>query len=338
MAFPFLQQPLFLKSCELKNRLVLPPMATEKASQGIVSQELCHYYESMSHGGYLGLIFIEHSYVSPEGQASPHQLSIADDTTISGLSRLVEVIHANGVKVIAQINHAGSAASPNVTGLDVFGPSAVLNPAPAAKRHGGPVLPKTLSLEAIDQLVQNFADAAVRAQKAGFDGVEIHSAHGYLLNQFYSPLTNQRTDTYTGSNLEGRTRLQTTICREVRKRVGHNFLLSLRWGACDYLEAGASIEEIPKAAQIFADAGIDLLSISGGMCAYNRPDHTEQGWFAELALAARKAVSIPILLTGGIKDGQTAERFLSEGKADLIGIGRAILHDPTLPKKLLADA
>lgn len=336
--FPLLKQKLALKNAELSNRLVLPPMATEKSAKGMVSQELCDYYERMSRGGYLGLIYTEHSYVSCDGQASPQQLSIADDTCLPDLTRLVKTIHDNGVKVIAQINHAGSSASSSITGLPVVGPSAVLNPSPAAKRHGGPFLPEALSLDAIDRIVEAFLQAAIRAQKAGFDGVEIHSAHGYLLNQFYSPLTNTRQDAYSGASLEGRTRLQTRICREVRSHLGDAFLISLRWGACDYAEHGASLAEVPQAAALFADAGIDLLSISGGMCAYSRPGHSEQGFFAELARAARKAVSIPVLLTGGIKDGEAAEGFLADGSADLIGIGRAILKDPDLPRRLMSEA
>ena len=185
----------------------------------------------------------------------------------------------------------------------------------------------------LKHIVRCFADAAERAAAAGYDAVEIHSAHGYLLNQFYSPMTNHRTDGFGGITLKGRLRLHLEVLRAIRERMGADFPLFLRLGACDYMEGGSSVSEVSDAAGILAEAGLDMLSITGGMCGYNRKDHSEQGWFAELAVEAKKTAGIPVLLTGGITKKEAAEELLQSGSADLIGVGRAFLKDPELPKK-----
>ena len=327
-----LNTPIHVGSLELKNRLVMPPMAMEKAEKGIVTDTLVRYYDRMTEGGYLGLVVQEHSFVSPEGQASPYQISMADDSFVEGQATLVSAIHHNGVPVIAQLNHAGSAAKRSLTGLEVISASSVVNPRAAISASRTQDLPREMTREDIDRVIQDFVKAAERAGNAGFDGVEIHSAHGYLLNQFYSPLSNKRTDAYTGTTVEGRTKLQVQIAREIRKHLGDAFLISLRLGACDEIEGGSVLEELPEASRIFADAGIDLLSISGGMCGFDRRGNRKQGWFADLSRACRDTVSVPVLLTGGIRDRDEAEKILRDGDADLIGVGRAFLKDPDLPK------
>lgn len=191
-----LLEPLQIHSLTLTNRLVMPPMATVKAEpDGRVSQALLDYYNDKSNGGYIGLVIIEHSFISPEGRAHKNQLSIAEDDVIDGLKDLSEVIHRNGSKTIMQINHAGGQADEETIGIMAMAPSAVINP-----RKGN--TPRELTRTEITKIIQAFHDAACRVKKAGFDGVEIHSAHGYLLNQFLSPLTNKREDEYGGSLLK----------------------------------------------------------------------------------------------------------------------------------------
>ena len=328
-----LKETIRVGNLELKNRLVMPPMATEKSANGEVTDALVAYYDEMTRGGYLGLVIQEHSYISPEGKASPNQVSMADDTCIEPLKKITEVIHKNGVPVIAQISHAESAAKKEITGYEAISASAALNPCDTSARMGKQALPREMTQEDIDRIINCFSDAAERAKKAGYDGVEIHSAHGYFLDQFYSPLTNKRTDAYTGATIEGRTRLHAQIIKAVRERTGKNFLISLRWGASDYTDGGAELSEVPEAAKIFADAGADMISISGGMCDFFRPGHKEQGWFAELSVAVRHSVDIPVLLTGGITEKVAAEKLLEDGEADLIGVGRAFLKDHALPEK-----
>lgn len=328
-----LKKTVKVGAIELKNRLVMPPMATEKSLNGEVTDALVGYYDEMTKGGYLGLVIQEHSYISPEGRVSSNQVSIADDSCIEPLPRITEVIHRNGVPVIAQISHAGSAAKKDITGYETISASAVLNPCDIAVRMGEKPLPHAMTQEDINRVIDSFAEAAERAKKAGYDGVEIHAAHGYLLNQFYSPLTNKRTDAYTGATMAGRTRLIVQVIKAIRKRTGDDFVISLRWGASDYTEGGATLSEVPETAKIFADAGVDMISISGGMCIFSRPGHREQGWFGELSSAAKQTVDIPVLLTGGITEKAVAEKLIEEGEADLIGVGRAFLKDHTLPEK-----
>ncbi|HBF38090.1 MAG TPA: NADH oxidase [Firmicutes bacterium] len=319
-----LLDPLQIKSTRLKNRLIMPPMATAKAKpDGKVSQALLDYYREKSAGGYFSLIIIEHSYIHQEGKASPNQLSIADDSVIEGLQELAKVIHENGSQCIIQMNHAGSATKEEITGVIPVGPSAVANP-----RLGS--TPRELTPEEIENLVTAFADAARRAKTAGFDGVEIHSAHGYLLNQFFSPLTNRRSDQY-GGTVEDRIRIHQKVIAAVRKSVGDDSMVLLRLGASDFMNGGSTIEDSQIAAQEFEKTGLDILDISGGFSGYNVPGLTygpeNQGYFASLTEAVKKVVSLPVILTGGIIEVQAAQKMLAEGKADLIGVGRAVFSD-----------
>lgn len=316
----YLLKDLKTRNLNLSNRLIMPPMATSKAEiDGKVSKSVLDYYKEKSHGGYISLIIIEHSFISQEGKASHQQLSVADDNVVAGLKELSDIIHRNGSKAVMQLNHAGSAASTEVTGAEVVGPTAVANP-----RRG--TTPVELSKEGIKGVVQAFKAAALRVKEAGFDGVEIHSAHGYLLNQFFSPLTNKRSDEY-GGDVKNRIRIHLEIITAVREAVGEKFPVFLRLGACDYMEGGTTIEDSKIAVQEFEKAGVDIIDITGGFCGYIVPGNNEQGYFSPLTEEIKKVVSIPIILTGGITDVQAAEKLLEEGKADLIGVGRAIYKD-----------
>lgn len=323
---PHLMSTMKIRNLTLKNRLVMPPMATSKSGRdGKVSQEILDYYDEKSQGGYIGLIIIEHSFIAQSGKANVNQLSAADDSMIEKLNDLARIIHQNGSKAVMQINHAGSAGSQNITGYEPIGPSAAANP-----RTGG--IPRELGREDIIELIKRFADAALRVKKAGFDGVEIHSAHGYLLNQFFSPLSNRRADEY-GGDVRGRIRMHLEVIKAVRNAVGDSFPIFLRLGASDYREGGTTIEDSKVAAREFERAGVDVLDVSGGFCGYIVPGLTGQGYFSPLTAALKQVVSIPVILTGGITDAKAAEQLLAEGKADLIGVGRAIYKDSGWAKR-----
>jgi|SRR5680860_37045 len=314
----YLLKPLQAGPLTLSNRLVMPPMATAKADpDGKVSQSILDYYAEKSEGGYLSLIIIEHSFIQLDGKASDLQLSVSDDSVVEGLKKLAEVIHRNGSKSVMQINHAGSNTTPEITGSNPVAPSAVSHP-----RRGG--MPNEFTNEGIANIIKAFQNAARRTQEAGFDGVEIHSAHGYLLNQFFSPLTNKRTDEY-GGNVHNRIRLHLQIIEAIRAAVGDDFPILLRLGASDFREGGITIDDSKVAAQEFEKAGVNILDISGGFSGYNVPELSGQGYFAPLTVAIKQVVSIPVLLTGGITEVQAAEQLLAEEKADLIGVGRALL-------------
>lgn len=327
----YLSRPLLKGRLKLKNRLVMPPMATAKSNEdGSITKDILDYYQEKSEGGYIGLVIIEHSFISRQGKASARQLSISNDSDIEKLKDLADVIHRNGSKAVMQINHAGSAASKTVTGLETVGPSDVPNP------FKSDTVPGILSLNEIRNIIIQFKNAALRVKEAGFDGVEIHGAHGYLLNQFMSPLTNKREDEY-GINISGRIKLHIDIIKEVRKAAGEDFPILLRLGASDYMEGGITIEDSKFAAKEFEKAGADILDISGGFCRYSLPGHSEPGYFAPLSKAIKESVSIPVIVTGGITEAQAAEDILAEGKADLVGVARAILKDSKWAKKAMEN-
>lgn len=324
----YLIKPLDKCKLALNNRLVFPPMATSKSEDnGEVSKELLEYYDEKSKGGYISLIIVEHSFVTTQGKASKGQLSVADDSNVEGLKELADTIHKNGSKVVMQINHAGSATNKDITGYEPVGPSAIENP---RKKE----MPKELSKEEIKEIIKYFKDAARRVKNAGFDGVEIHSAHGYLLNQFFSPLTNKRNDEYGGDVLS-RIKIHLDIIEAVREEVGTDFPVLLRLGACDYMDGGITLEDSKIAALEFQKAGIDILDISGGLCGYTVPGLEGQGYFYELTQSIKEVISIPVILTGGITEIQAAEKLIASGKADLVGVGRAIFKDSMWAKKAI---
>lgn len=337
MKTPLMHSPIQINQVKLSSRLVMPPMATEKsAGDGQVTEALVAYYDEKTKGGHVGLLITEHSYIDVRGKASPHQVSLADDNAIAGYKKIVDAVHANGSKIMAQINHAGSAAKIVDTGMVPLSASAVMNANTLFHKRGTLNQPEAMTQKDIDAVIQQFVKAAVRVKKAGADGVEIHAAHGYLLGQFYSPLTNKRTDAYTGATLEGRTLLQRQVVAAVRQAVGDDFLVAMRFGAADYMEGGALPSEVEEAACLLAP-GLDLLDISGNMCGYMRTGHTEPGWFAELSRAAKKGSELPVILTGGIKTAAEGEALLADKAADLIGIGRIMLQPGTVAARLMAE-
>lgn len=311
-------------SLNLNSRLVMPPMATGKAPDGNVTEDILKYYDDKSQGGYIGLIVIEHSYISTEGKAHKNQLSVSEGVDIDKLKTLADIIHKNGSKAVMQINHAGIQTSEEVTGFPSVGPSSVAN--------SKGVVAKELSVDEIKGIVKAFGEAASRVKSAGFDGVEIHAAHGYLLHQFFTPLTNKRTDSYGGA-VKNRIRIHLEVIEAVRKAVGENFPILLRLGASDYTEGGVTIEDSLVAGVEFEKAGINILDVSGGVRGFVVPGANEEGYFWPLTKALKEALSIPVVLTGGIVTPEAAEKLLEKEKADLIGVGRAIYKDSDWSKK-----
>ena len=316
-----LQEPILIGKLTVENRLVMPPMQTGRTAEGQVTEDLVEYYRSRAALNDFGLIVTEHSCVSEAGRANAEQLSLADDGAIAGHRRIVDAIHEAGSRTFAQLNHAGSAARPLVKGQNVSA-SAVNIPARALSGR-----PRALTEEEIKEIERQFAAAAVRALAAGYDGVEIHCAHGYLLNQFYSPLTNRREDAYGPQSVENRTRFLIGTVGAVRAAIGDGVPLAVRLGGADYLPKGSTEEDAAEACRLLEAAGVDLLDISGGMCFFMRPGHTEPGYFGSMTEKIKAAVKTPVLLTGGVKTVAEAEALLASGKADLIGVGRAVFHN-----------
>ena len=302
-------EPLKIRNITLQNRIVMPPMDRSSSRDGSVSDDLINHYRERAES--TGLIIIEHEYVSPEGRAHPKQLSMAGDEVIEGYRKLADAIHFEGSNAIAQISHAGFEA-----------------------KVENPLNVNAMTSNDIAQVRESFIKAAIRTEKAGFDGVEIHCAHGYLLNQFYSPYTNKRTDEYGGSLLN-RVRLTNEIIMGMREALGEDHIIAVRFGAYDYLDGGSRLEDIGEAVMSFENSGVDLLDISGGLCRFKNPLSKEPGWFKELSKIARDASNCPVILTGGVKKIADAEALLEGGYADLIGIGRAMLMDAKWSRKAL---
>ena len=318
-------QPFQIKGLFLKNRIVMPPMALDIATeQGAVSDELFeHYLARCEKPVQVGLIIVEHTYIVRDGRAHPRQLGLYDDSLIPGLKMLVDQVHKYGVPIGIQLTHAGMRAlfSPS-------GPSALS--CPHLSRFGlqdrqSVDEPKELSLQEIKDIIAQFALAASRAKRAGFDLVEIHGAHGYLLNQFYSPLTNRRTDEYGGS-FEKRWRFPLEVLEAVKKVLGSDVPLFFRFGVDDRLPDGNTPEEAKKAVPYLEEVGVDCLDLSGGIGGYIK--NGPEGFFTYLADALKPVSRIPILVTGGITKPATAERIIRNKQADLVGVGRALLKDP----------
>ena len=319
-------KPIRVGKMMLPNRLVLPPMMSSRSRNNRVTEEMIDYYSAIAGEDSVGLVLTEHAYIAPDGLSGPWMLSIADEETVDGLSRLTEAVHKKGSRIGVQINHVGAAAKREYTGLTVLGPSLdsgaeKLRPERAMTRGD------------IERVTEEFALAASRAVRAGFDAVEIHSAHGYLLNEFYSPLTNRREDEY-GGELENRTRFHREVIRAVKSVLSESMTLLLRLGAADYLPGGSTAADAARAAAIFEKEGVDALDISGGVGGYVRPGHSEEGWFSDASLAVREAVSVPVILTGGIRTPEGAEALLREGRADLLGLGRPLMADKDFARKL----
>jgi len=273
----------------------------------------------------VGLVIVEHSYVAKDGKLSSKQLGIYDDALIKGLSNLAESIHAKGTPACMQITHAGRRANSSICGSQPVAPSAI----PASESDE---VPRELEKHEIEGLVKLYGEAARRACKAGFDAVEIHGAHGYLLNQFVSPLSNRRTDEY-GGRFENRIGFPLEVVEEVRRVVGSDAPLLYRLGAYDGQEGGVTISECQAFARKLVEASINVVDVSGGLVGSDPVGPTSQGFFLPLAEMIKQAVEVPVIGVGGIKDPEFADEAIRQKRVDLVAVGRAILADPDWPLK-----
>jgi 2,4-dienoyl-CoA reductase-like NADH-dependent reductase (Old Yellow Enzyme family) len=315
--------PLPVKQLTFRNRIVMPPMGMNQADErGAVTEAHMQHYASRAAAG-VGLVIVEHTYIRPGGQASQGQLGIYDDALILGLRRLAEAIKAQGSLAVLQITHGGGRATRAITGSQPLAPSDGIIP----PRGVEPA--RALTIPEMEDIVQAFAAAARRAVQAGFDGVEVHGAHGYLLSEFLSPLVNRRTDEYGGS-LANRLRMPLRVVEAVHRVVDAGHLLLYRLGADDLVPGGLTQAEGCQAAHSLAAAGVDVLDVSGGLGGDEPPgwDGVSQGYFVPMAAAVRAAAGVPVIGVGGIKDPRAADRIIRAGQVDLVAVGRAMLTNP----------
>jgi len=333
--FKYALSPIKIGKVELKNRIVMPPMGTNLANaDGSVSPETIAYYRERAKGG-VGLICVETTAIMPTGKAIPRSLRIDDGRYIPGLGDLTDAIHAYGAKASIQLNHTGRQGVPEANeGAKPVAPSAV--PCPFTSAHDPTAIPRELSISEIKEIIDAFARGALRAKIAGFDMVELHFAHGYLIHQFMSPLANKRTDHY-GGDFQGRLRFGIEIIEAVKSLVGTDFPIIVRLSAEDFIPGGLTIEDIKKIAKILEEKGVSAISISGGMYpTLDRclaPIYYPRAFMVPYATQVKKVVKIPVFTAGRINSLALAEEIIRDNQADLVCLGRGVIADPYLVKK-----
>lgn len=323
----------------LSNRIVMAPMATNFAtSGGEASDQLIAYYRERAKGR-PGLIITESCYVNRAGRGAVRRLSLAQDCLIPSHMRLTAEIHKEGIPICAQLHHAGATAPMSATGEYPVSCSATVLPSKGHAFVG--VIPRKLSVEEIRETVADFGRAAARAWRAGYDAVQIHAAHGYLINQFLSPHTNKRTDMYGGSD-ENRMRFLIDVVREVRRNVPSDFPVLCRLSGTEFVDGGYQVEFIAQLVAALESEGVDEISISCGN--YEQIEliapifPSPKGCYAYLSEVVRKEVRIPISVAGRISTPELAEEILNSEKADLVCLGRELIADPLWPLKAATDA
>lgn len=336
--FPHLFSPAKVGNLELKNRVCKAPQSSGMNNMdGTVSERAIRYYRDQAAGG-AGMIIVEYAYVDDIGAKSAHcHLGISSNEHIPGLAWLAENIREMGSVPAIQIEHCGRQKFLGTQPIKA--PSAIAWPKLYAD-HGLEAVPQVLTIPEIHEIVKCFGDAALRAKKAGFELVEIHGAHGYLLTNFFSPTTNHRTDMY-GGTLENRARIYLDILEDVRRKVGPDYPVTIRLSGSDYEPDGFGIEDTIYLAKELEKRGIDGIDVSGGdhhtMIHQVSPMAIEvchNVWAAE---ALKKEVSVPIMASGSITLPEYAEDIIQSGKGDFVVLGRPLWADPEWPKKAMED-
>jgi 2,4-dienoyl-CoA reductase-like NADH-dependent reductase (Old Yellow Enzyme family) len=298
---------------------------------GAVTPKLIETITALSRGG-VGLIITGHAYIRPEGQAAPWQLGVYKDDLIQGLQEMTKAVHNSSGKIVMQLAHAGNFANKKLTGQSPLVVSDFEGLASSPRQEITP--------QDIREIVNAFAEAARRAKRAGFDGVQVHSAHGYLLSQFLSPAFNKRRDEY-GGDVRNRARIHLEVYQAVRQAVGQDYPILIKLNCGDFVENGMSLEDSLQVAKLLADAGIDAIELSGGFLTGGKLSPSRLGidkpekeaYFQKEASAIRKEIGIPLILVGGIRSFEVAERLVQEGVTDYISMCRPLISEPNLIKR-----
>ncbi|MBW1802948.1 MAG: NADH:flavin oxidoreductase, partial [Deltaproteobacteria bacterium] len=321
--------PFEIKNCQLSNRMVMPGLASFLIEDdGSITEKTIEHYRKRAAGG-PAMVIMEACAVSPEGIVSPHQAVIYDDRFTEGLSRIADVMRSEGAVPAVQLHHGGRQTSIKIIKQKPVAPSPL--PCPAIR---GDVEP--LTIEGIHRVIHDFGESASRAIEAGFELIEIHGAHGYIINQFLSSFSNIREDEYGGS-LENRTRFALEIVEEVRRRVGDDFPISFKISAQEFVPNGLTVEESIEILNLLIQGGVDIIQVSAGNDAtpewIAQPMYMDQACLADSSGKIKEALNVPIMVVGRINDPLVAEEIISGNKADLVCMGRGLLADPEMPKK-----
>jgi 2,4-dienoyl-CoA reductase-like NADH-dependent reductase (Old Yellow Enzyme family) len=322
-------EPSEINGLKLENRFVRSATWEGMAAEdGAATQKLIDLMAELARGG-VGLIISSHTYVQKVGQASPAQLGIHNDDMIPGLQQMAEAVHTHRGKIVCQLTHAGFFGNAKLSGQTPVAPSNVEGIAKGARQE--------LTKEDIQSIIAAFAAAAKRAQTAGFDGVQIHGAHGYLLSQFVSPMFNQRTDEYGGS-IENRARMPLEVLQAIRKVVGSDYPVLIKVNCKEFTDNALVPEDFVQVGKMLADAGIDAIEVSGGLPISPKTKASQLGinkeekeaYFQNEARALRKETDVTLILVGGNRSFHVAERLVAEGVADYISMSRPLIREPHL--------
>ncbi|WP_082153018.1 FAD-dependent oxidoreductase [Brenneria goodwinii] len=328
--------PYYIGKCRIPNRLVVPAMVANMCPDGNASEQYIRYHEEKAKGGW-GLIITEDYRINEHAAGYPAVAALYDESQIPSHKRFTDIIHQYDTKVFCQIYHAGRQANHRVNG-GVRPVSCSPVPCPWNKE-----IPRELTVEEIRQLVKDFGATALNAQKAGFDGIEIHAAHGYLIHEFLSPNCNHRIDEYGGTYIN-RMRFLKEIMAEVRKQVGDDFPISVRFSAQENTEGGRRMFESRQMLMDIEEMGADVIHLSNGMYGIRSSIgivasfFQQHGWNMDLAAEAKSFLKIPVITVGRISEPAMAEDIIASGKADFVAMGRASLADPYWPNKAKAAA
>ncbi len=322
-----------INSMKLENRFVRSATWEGLASKdGFCTSRLIALMEELATGE-IGLIISGHAYVSREGQAGPWQLGIYDDGLIPGLSKMTAAVHQRSGKIVLQLAHAGCRAAVDLTGKKPMGPSGDAEQNAKACQAMTPA--------DIQTTVNRFAEGAARGQQSGFDGVQIHAAHGYLLSQFLSPFYNKRRDAYGGS-LENRARIVMEVLGAIRAKVGDRFPVMIKMNSEDFVDNGLRVEEMVQVARLLEKAGIDAIELSGGTADSGklmpvRPgkigSEDKEGYYREAAERYKEKINVPLILVGGIRSYSVADQIVKTGLADYVSLCRPLIREPDLIKR-----
>ncbi|MCY6370590.1 FAD-dependent oxidoreductase [Clostridium ganghwense] len=325
--------PIKIGTMEVKNRFVVPPMVVNFANEdGTASERFIAYIEEKAKGGW-GLIIPENYTMDPDARGFVKLPGLWNDGQIESHKELTERVHKHGAKIVVQINHAGRQTSSAITGVQPVAPSPIADPTIGET-------PKELTIKEIHEIVEKFGDAALRAKKAGFDGVEVHGSHGYLINEFMSPFSNKRTDEY-GGTIQNRARFALEVIKNIKEKVVQDFPIIYRMSVNELVEGGLTTEDSKVIAMMLEEAGVNAIHATNGVYASAQyiipPAAVKHGWSSDISAEIKKVVSIPVITVGRVTDPLIAESILVSGKADLVSMGRASLADPHMPNKAKED-
>jgi len=313
----------------IKNRFVRSATWEGMAKDdGTCTKRLIDLMSQLAKGG-VGLIITGHAYIWKTGKAGPWQLGIYEDRLVPGLCEMTEAVHNNDGKIVLQLAHAGMYANTGIPGDTALAPSAI------SGYRKSPV--QEMTIQDIERLVKDFGLAAERTKTAGFDGVQIHAAHGYLLSQFLSPAYNIRKDKYGGS-LENRAAVLIEVLKSIRNRVGGNYPVLIKINTEDFLEGGLNLDDSIKAAAMMEKAGIDAVELSGGTIASGKEGPVRTGivpgineaYFKDAASVFKEKIGLPIMLVGGIRSFFLAQQLVNDNIADYISMSRPFIREPDL--------